>query len=225
MSLEETNSLDNEESGAGHAEQNEEVFREQQQRRQQARQALQKAEAKARQKEEQLAQVLTALLQNQNSRTNLLLVARCLAQNIPAGFLLGILALTEELAQKEFANVLDRSIKLLTPNENYSAPEPAKKGFPLEGQTALRLWEQGLLEFGLTQPIRLLTTAVSPEKKIFPSLLHLTAFTLRAFLEQRKVEFVFANLQNFGRVFLEKIFKEISQRLAQVKQLESRQPH
>lgn len=220
MSLEELNPLDNEESGAKKTEQSAEVFRDQQKRAQKTQQALQKAEAKTRKKDDCLAQVIKNFLATKQSGPILPLLVRCLDKNIPAGFLVGILALVDATAKKEFDEFLTKVEPfLLTGSLQLPQRVSQNADFSVEVQQDLHAWENSLLEFSLTNPTRLLTTALSPEKKVYSSLLQLTAFVLQEFLAGQKSSVDFAVVRNCSETLLVKIFTEVQLKIKGVKQL------
>ncbi|MFH1375822.1 MAG: hypothetical protein ABIH35_04100 [Patescibacteria group bacterium] len=219
MGLEDLNPLDNEESGSKATEISDEVFRDQVKKAQKTQKALKKAEGKARAKDDRLAKVIGKFLQTQSNTAVMLLISRCLDHNIPAGLILGILALVEPEAQKEFEVVLGESAQLLEAPQ-VDKREIVKAGeFPPHIKQATDVWGFGLLEFGLTQPTRLLATAVSPEGELFPSLLKLTSFILREYLEKEKVEIEFAKIQTFSEFILQGVLKRISKQMEETREL------
>ena len=163
MSLETLNPIDDESGGSKAAEISDEVFREQIRKAQKAQKALKKAEGKARAKDDRLAKVIGKFLQNRSNTAVMILIARCLDHNIPAGLILGILALVESEAQKEFEVILGENAQILIAPKINERALIKRADFPPEIKKALDLWSFGLLEFGLTQPARLLATAVSPQ--------------------------------------------------------------
>ncbi|MBU1089449.1 hypothetical protein KKF38_01485 [Patescibacteria group bacterium] len=220
MGLENLSPLDNEESGTKAAEASDEVFRDKIRKTQKAQRALKKAEGKARAKDNRLAKVIGKFLQTHSNTAVMLLISRCLDHNIPAGLILGILALVEAEAQKEFEMMLDESAQLLeAPKAGNRALATGGK-FPPEIKQTLDVWSFGLLEFGLTQPTRLLATAISPEDKLFPSLWKLTAFILRDFFEKKKLETEFQKTEEFAEFVLRNVLGKIKIQLEETKELE-----
>lgn len=219
MDLESLNPLDNEEGGAKAAETSDEVFRDKIRKTQKAQKALKKAEGKARAKDDRLAKVIGKFLQTQSNTSVMLLISRCLDHNIPAGLILGILALVEVEAQKEFEVVLGESAQLLEAPEIGNRALVKSGEFPPEIKQALDVWSFGLLEFGLTQPTRLLATAISPEGEIFPSLLQLNTFIIRDFLEEKKVEIEFKKIEEFAEFVLHSILGKIKLQMEETKAL------
>jgi hypothetical protein len=219
MGLEDLSALDNEESGAKATEISDEVFRDKMQKTQKSQKALKKAEGKARAKDDRLAKVIGKFLQTQSNTGVMILISRCLDQNIPAGLILGILALVESEAQKEFEVVLGESSQLLAAPEIENR-ELVKSGeFPPEVKQALDVWSFGLLEFGLTQPARLLATAISPDGDIFPSLAKLNSFIIRDFLEEKKVELDFDKIEHFAEFVLKSVLGKIKLQFETTKSL------
>ena len=225
MGLEELNPLDNEEAGAKATEVADEIFRENQKKTQATQKAMKKAEDSARKKDGQLAKVIGRFLQTHSNTAVMLLIARCIEQNIPAGFILGILALVEPEAREEFAALLgSEAVKLL--DTKREAEEVATKALtaselPSHVKRAIDAWAEGLFAFGMTQPIRLLTTARSPEGELFPSLLQLTAFILEQYLEGEKVILQHENAREFAKLILSNLLEKIENQVSQTGELEA----
>jgi hypothetical protein len=219
MDLEESNPLDNEESGAKDTEVSDEIFHDQQRKNQATTKALKKSESRSRQKDNRLAKVIGKFLQNNSNTAIMLLIARCLDHNIPASLILGLLALVEEEAQAEFENVLNEYLKLnagANQSENKTQIEKFHtEDFPPGVSETIKAWSNGLLELGFAQPSRLLATMASPDGKLFPSLKRLTSFLLRNFLENNLPEssFEFKNIDAFAEMILQGILRGVRERM------------
>jgi len=219
MGFENLNFLDDESGGAKTAEVSDEVFRDKLCKSQKSQKALKKSEKKARAKDDRLAKVIGKFLQNRASTGSMILISRCLDHNIPAGLILGILALVEPEAQKEFEVVLGESSQLLATSEIENRGIVVCGEFPPEIKIALDAWSFGLLEFGLTQPTRLLATAISSENNLFPNLQKLTSFVIRDFLESKNVELEFSKIENFAELILKTVLGKIKIQLAETPEL------
>ncbi|MDD5179527.1 MAG: hypothetical protein PHY86_04675, partial [Candidatus Gracilibacteria bacterium] len=173
----------------------------------------------------QLAKVIGRFLQTHRNTAVTLLIARCIEQNVPAGFILGILALVEPEAREEFAALLgSEAVKLL--DTKREAEEVATKALtanelPSHVKRAIDAWAEGLFAFGMTQPIRLLTTARSPEGELFPSLLQLSAFILEQYLEGEKVILQHENAREFAKLILSNLLEKIENQVSQTGELEA----
>jgi hypothetical protein len=211
MGVEDLNPLDNEESGGKAAEISDEVFHDKQRKATATRKAMQKAEASARKKDSQLAKVIGRFLQTHSNTAVMLLIARCLEQNIPAGFILGILALVEDEAKEEFEALLGEAVALLdSPKEKNTASKAlAVNELPHHIKQAIDAWVEGLFAFGITQPTRLITTASSDAGEIFPSLIQLTTFVLQQYLEKEKVELQHENAKGFAGLILKNLLERV----------------
>jgi hypothetical protein len=224
--IEDLGALDGEEGGAGGAEQSDEVFRDQQKKTQAQIKAIKKAEASAKQKDHRLAGVLGKFLQSHSNTQIMLLIARCLDHNIPAGLILGLLALVEPEAQEEFEKLMGEAVQLLqAPAEGTHAlveqSEFSAEHLPQHVKLAIDSWGRGLLEFGLTQPTRLLATAWSPEKELFPSLAQLATFLLRQYLATEKINAEYDSTHAFAELLLRNVLTKISEQLGETKELGS----
>ena len=223
MGVEELNPLDNEESGTKAAEVSDKVFRDQQSKTKKTIKELKKIESSARQKDGRLAQIIGQFLQTRKNSAIMILITRCLDRNIPAGLILGLLTLVELEARKEFELLLGESVQLLSTSSKsqINSKTVTEAGLPPYIRQTIDTWSHGLLEFGLTQPTRLLATAASPEGKIFPSLIQLTTFILREYLEREKVTFNFDNLHKFAELILKNTLAEIRTQVAEIKTISS----
>lgn len=201
------------ESGGGSSAESAEAFRERHQKTQAQVRAIKKAEDQARQKDDQLAAILLQLLHGQQDSRLLLLLARCLDRGIPAGFLLGILALAQKEAAAEFQQLLAGHHLALpaaaAPPTSLAQLSDAAAPSP-DLLTALELWAHGLLQFGLTQPQRLLATAASPTGELFGSLLQLATFTVQDFLAGRGAAAEYELWHAFTSDLLTKVLRDVS---------------
>ena len=219
------NLLDDESGGAKAAEVSDEIFRDKLRKTQKAQKAAKKAEKNSRAKDDRLAKVIGKFLQNRASTGSMILIARCLDQNIPAGMILGILALVEAEAQKEFAVVLGENAQILAAPKIENCAIVEHSDFPPEIKNALDIWSFGLLEFGLTQPTRLLATAISPENKLFPDIQKLTTFVIRDFLESKNAcprlgsGVDFDKITDFAELILKTVLGKIKISLAETREL------
>ncbi len=225
--LEELGALDNEEAGAKTTEISDDVFREQQKKTQTSRTALKKAEQKARDKDQRLATVIGRFLQTNSNTEVMLLIARCLDHNIPAGMILGLLALIEPEAKEEFEKLMGEAVQLLSSPESGSRSLVEQSQFdaatlPEHIKKTIDTWGHGLLKFGLTQPTRLLTTAISPEEVLFPSLSQLATFLLRQYLQNEKINVEYDSTHAFAELLLTNVLKQIKTQLKETKELEGR---
>ena len=224
--IENLGALDDEAGGAKAAEQSDEVFRDQQKKTQQQVTAIKKAEANAKQKDHRLAAVLGKFLQNHSNTQIMLLIARCIDHNIPAGLILGLLALVEPEAQAEFEKLMGETAQLLQAPEEGTRALVAQQDFnsahlPEHVKLALDAWGRGLFEFGLTQPMRLLTTAASPEGELFPSLAQLATFLLQQYLAGEKINTEYASTHEFAELLLKNVLAKIREQLGGTKELGS----
>lgn len=226
------NDFDSEGGGSSAAEQNDEVFRDSYRATQQFIAAIRKQEQNARKKDDQLAHVLMRLLQTHTNSGLMLLIARCLDHNIPAGFILGILALSVEEAQVEFEKLMGESIALLAAPPDHETKALVEVhsfdagALPPHVKKALDAWIRGLLEFGLTQPTRLIATAISPIDRetqtggeVFPALSQLAAFIVQEFLAAEGFQFTVETTRPFAETLLKSVLLKIRERFAGIKEL------
>ncbi len=217
--------LDPEESGGKATEISDEVFRDQQSKTQASQKALKKAEQKARDKDHRLAAVIGRFLQTNSNTEVMLLIARCLDHNIPAGLILGLLALIEPEAKEEFEKLMGEAVQLLNAPTEGSRSLVEQSEFdaatlPAHVKKAIDAWGRGLLEFGLTQPTRLLATAISPKGELFPSLSQLATFLLREYLKTEKINTEYDSTHAFAELLLLNVLKQIKTQMQETKELE-----
>lgn len=156
--------------------------------------ALRKSEQKQKQKEDVLLKILMRFFQKNQSRGVVLLASRMLEQNIPAAFVLAVIILGNEELQKEAQNVL-----LLNKPQNAGAGGADKTEFslisafrdesiPLKLKAEIDEWGRGLLEAGLTQPYRLLETALDHEGNVKRIVIDCMANVVQEFLEKSAMQ-------------------------------------
>lgn len=225
-SIENLNPLDNESGSPKASETSDEIFRDQQGKTQAAVKAIKKAEARAKKKDSQLAKVIGRFLMTNSNTQVMILIARCLGHNIPAGFILGLLALVEPEAQEEFEKLIRGSVQLFTAPEQGNHVLAERQGefdtgrLPKQVKQAIDVWAQDLLEFSLTQPVRLLATAVSPEGDIFASLSQLATFLLQQYLASENINAEYKGTHNFAELLLKNIFEKVREQMKNTKELE-----
>jgi len=226
--------FDDEGGGSGSAEQSNEQFRESQKAKQQQIAAIKKAEKGARQKDGRVADVLMRFLQSQSNSQLMLLISRCIAHNIPAGLILGILALTEDEARTEFEALMGEAVLLLDAPEDHETRALVTMdafdaaSLPAHVKKTIDAWVQGLLQFGLTQPTRLLATAQSPiDQKtkeggiIFPDLVQLSSVVIQQYLAREQITADLATTRPFAELLLRNVLDTIAERIGDVKELSS----
>jgi len=226
--------FDDEGGGSGAAEKNQEQFRDSQKAKRQQIAAIKKAEKGARQKDGRVADVLMRFLQSNANTQLMLLISRCLAHNIPAGLILGILALTEDEARTEFEALMGEAVLLLnTPDDHETRALVTMDAFdaanlPTHIKKAIDAWVRGLLQFGLTQPTRLLATAQSPTNTetgeggiIFPDLAQLSAVVLQTQLASENITADIATTRPFAELLLKTVLEQIRERMGKTKELGS----
>lgn len=224
MNLEHLADLDNNEAGSGAAEINDEVFRDQMQAAQAAITAIRKAEGNAKAHDDKVAVILMRLLKKNAAPELMLLISRCLAANVPAGLLVGILALTQDEARQAWAELVGAEAAALLPSAsttNTQAIATTGDRLPPHLLAALQKWAGGLIDFGRGQPVRVLSTAASPEGELLPSLVQLVTFTLREYLASQNTKTPYENLRGMAEILLQKVLAALAETIQKTTHLKS----
>ena len=188
-------------------------------------QLLQKAEKKQKKKEDDLIKILMRFLQSHQKTDIMLLVVKCLEENIPAVFILSLILLVSKEMQKEIG--VDLSVKdemlgdenLLRGSTAIVNFDPRQTVLPLKIKIALDLWGKNIYEVASTFPHKILKTALTLDHKIKLVVVKLTAFTLNDYLQQNKAESEYEKVKQFSEFMLDKIFKQIKKQIDNQKEL------
>ena len=172
--------------------------------------AIKKEEKKQKKKEDELIKVLLKFIKTSHKTELVLLISRCIEQNIPANFILSIIVLGNEDIQKEIGNYLmlkakeDEGKSLIFFGEE-------NKAMPLKLKIEIDRWIKNMLSQAQDRPQKLLKTAFEydDEEKILKNvLLQLASFVLRDFLEQNNEEEEYEKLVSFSEFILNGILNK-----------------
>lgn len=181
-----------------------------------------KGEQKQKAKEDELYKILKAYLQRSGKSSFVLLIARLLEENVPAGFVLGIILLGDKEIQK------DLNLNLSLPHGTEEAVENSTmltlfgiedQTLPLRAKIEIDYWTKNLLEQALLVPQRIVKTVeektqegqASGKPKLIA--IQLTSFVLREFLSQYKLDTEFENVQHFALFVLSGILRQVHTQL------------
>ena len=172
--------------------------------------AIKKEEKKQKKKEDELIKVLLKFIKTSHKTELVLLISRCIEQNIPANFILSVIVLGNEDIQKEIGNYLMLKAKedegkslIFFGGEN--------KAMPLKLKIEIDRWIKNMLSQAQDRPQKLLKTAFEydDEEKILKNvLLQLASFVLRDFLEQNNEEEEYEKLISFSKFILKGILNK-----------------
>ena len=172
--------------------------------------AIKKEEKKQKKKEDELIKVLLKFIKTSHKKELVLLISRCLEQNIPANFILAVVLLSNEDIQKEIASYL----MLKTSGDDEKSLTffgEADQALPLKLKIEIDHWIKNMLSQAQESPQKLIKTSyeMKDEEKIIKSIIiQLICFILRDFLEQNKVDEPYEKLYNFSEFILKGILNK-----------------
>ena len=172
--------------------------------------AIKKEEKKQKKKEDELIKVLLKFIKTSHKKELVLLISRCIEQNIPANFILAVVLLSNEDIQKEIASYL----MLKTSGDDEKSLTffgEADQALPLKLKIEIDHWIKNMLSQAQESPQKLIKTSyeMKDEEKIIKSIIiQLICFILRDFLEQNKVDEPYEKLYNFSEFILKGILNK-----------------
>ena len=184
--------------------------------------ALRKEEKKQRAKDNKLVTILMRFVKSCKRDDLVALIARLLSDNVPASFILAIILLGNDDIQAELGIKLQlpAGIDFNQDHELQEFDEEHKKPIISPAQKIiLNIWTESIIMSALENPYKILRTVRDPEEKVKSSAIQLTAFIIRDYFEQEKIEMEFEQIKPFAEITLNRVFVEVSKRLAQ-KQIE-----
>lgn len=195
--------------------------------------AARQQEQRQKQKEDRLAAILLKFVKTSTRNDIVLLVSRCLEQNIPAVFILSLVLLGNESLQQEVGVQLQlphgktAARRPVSKSENAMVPFGEDASIPLKLRIGLELWSQTIWEAITPIPERVLKTAIDdredsealPEPK--PILVQLGAFVLRDYFQENGAEQSYENLKSFAEFLLRGLLKRLKEQIENQKQLGS----
>ena len=196
--------------------------------------AIRKEEKKHKKKEQDLLKILLQFVKTSRKHTLVLLISRCLEQNLPANFILSIVLLSNPEIQQAMGTFL--MLKGSTAEAVAQAPEGATaadqaltccnaedQSLPLKLKIEMDAWIKGLIVQAEVKPQKLLDTAykvdyvkVPDEDSLFgdtkkekrveiqPPLIKLVAYIVGEYMEQNSQE-AGDNLEEFAHFILKGI--------------------
>lgn len=210
-------------------------FQERMARNAQAMAAARQQEQKQKKKEDKLAAILLKFIKTHTRGDIILLVSRCLEQNIPAVFILSLVLLGNEDVQQEVGihlQLASGSSEEATPPsmDNPEVPGAVVRigedaTMPLKMRIALELWSQALWEAISPIPERILKTVVEfnedPDAVLEPKEVvgQLTTFILRDYFVDNGAEQPYENLKSFAEFLLKGLLKRLREQVENQKQL------
>ncbi|PIZ70598.1 hypothetical protein COY07_06500 [Candidatus Peregrinibacteria bacterium CG_4_10_14_0_2_um_filter_43_11] len=214
-----------------HDEKSDEQFREQMKRAQQQIAQLQKEEGHARAQDQNLVAIIIQFLSQPQNTDLFLLISRVIGQDIPSELILAIISLIDQRATQEvyaYLEAKEQAEKAVALTVHKKADFQA---LPPEHKKMIDEWIHNIHHVAAKRPQRVLESVVfnfkaaayNPDavREIFPSLVQLSAFILRNYLNYFKIEFEFENLHGFMQLVFVEMVKNLEALIQGQKQLGS----
>lgn len=186
--------------------------------------ALQKQEQKQKKSEDDLIKILLTFIQTGKKKDILLLVSRLLEMNVPAGFIVSLLLISNHDMQAQLG------IKLLPSGQEEREVEQSTnlpdlyiggKILPLKVKIAMLNWIHEVTKKVNDHPQRVIKTLVDPDGQIHLTATQLAAFCLRDFLEDQGVPHEYDQIKQFTSFFLNDIIIKAAEKLKNRKELDN----
>ena len=182
--------------------------------------ALQKAEQKQKKTEDDLVKILLKFIKTGTQKDILLLVSRLLELNVPAGFIVSVLLLSNPDIQKELG------LKMLPEGElqqdkHTTLPDTYIQGktLPLRVKIAIDAWSHEIDKRVSTSPHRCLKTLIDPDGLVILPAIQLASFCMRDFLEEQGIKTEYNKLKDFSNFLLQGIMKKAQEQVENQKEL------
>ncbi len=172
--------------------------------------AIKKEEKKQKKKEDELIKILLKFIKTSHKKELVLLISRCIEQNIPANFILSVILLGNEDIQKEIGGYLMLKASV-NDEKSLTFFGEEDQTLPLKLKIEIDHWIKNMLSQAQESPQKLIKTSyeVKDEEKIIKSIIiQLLCFVLRDFLEQNKVDEPYEKLYNFSEFVLKGILNK-----------------
>lgn len=203
-------------------EMSDEKFQEEMKRTQQALAQLQKEEGQAKTNDNSLAAIIVQFLSKPENTDLFLLISRTVAQNIPSELIIAVLSLVDKQAEKEVAGLLkagkaeksDETAMTIHAKADFKSLSP-------EHKKAIDHWVATISEVSAKKPHRTLESLVvhGPQRELSPMLIQLSAFILRNYLANHKIDTEFQDLHDFMQGVFVEIVKNLEGLVKEQKKL------
>lgn len=186
--------------------------------------ALAAGEQKQKKKEDELIKILLKFIKTGKKKDILLLVLRLLEQNVPAGFVVSLLLISNREMQE------DLGLKMLPSGPEHTIPEDSdietlpdrylrESALPLNVKIAIDAWLNEIAKRSADNPERILYTILDRDGIIKLPVTQLAVFCLRDFLEQQGAPSSYDKLKDFMDMMLEGIIKKTREQFENRKQI------
>jgi hypothetical protein len=186
--------------------------------------AMQAGEQKQKKKEDELVKILLKFIKSGTKRDLMLLVSRLLEMNVPAGFIVSLLLISETDIQQALGLImLPQGTHETLPEDSdiETLPDRYLQGsvLPLKIKIAIDAWIQEIARKASENPHRVLKTILDENGIISLAVTQLATFSLRDFLEQEGLPVEYDRLKEFVDLMLEGIIKRTQEQIKDQKML------
>jgi|GEM_PF-1434120 len=200
--------------------------------------AIQAGEQKQKKKEDELIKILLKFIQSGQNRDVLLLISHLLEDNVPASFIVSLIAIAYQEIQEQIGlkllpepddlakHAAAQSEKVLLegttdPPKKETLPDHYIHGevMPLKIKIAIDAWIQEIMKRAGENPHRVIKTGIDVEGNIKLTIIQLATFCLRDFMESQAQEAEYDRLREFMEVVLQGIFKKLDDMVENQKEL------
>lgn len=200
--------------------------------------AIQAGEQKQKKKEDELIKILLKFIQSGQNRDVLLLISHLLEDNVPAGFIVALIAIAYEEIQNQIGLKLlpepddlakyaaAQSERVLLegttdPPKKETLPDHYMHGeiLPLKIKIAIDAWVQEIFKRASENPHRIIKTGIDQEGNIKLTIIQLATFCLRDFMESQTQPAEYDRLRDFMQIMLQGIFKKLEEMVKNQKEL------
>jgi len=185
-------------------------------------QAIQKQEKKQKKSEDELIKILLKFIKTGKKKDILLLVSRLLEMNVPAGFIVSVLLISNQDIQEQLG------LKLLPSGQVEKAVEGQTnlpdlyiggEILPLKIKIAMVNWVNEMSKKVNDNPQRCIKTLFNQDGQVQLSAIQFGSFCLRDFLEDQGVPHEYDQLKDFVSFVLSDILTKAQQELKNRKEL------
>jgi len=174
--------------------------------------AAQAQEQKQKQTEDHLAKILSDFLKSGQSAQLISFISALLAKNIPAGFIISLILISNPTLQVATGIQLlsGQSDTSHTPFTQNLSLTPTNQILPLEMKLAIDRWVMEILKSAELSKEKLLPNVLNQQRELHPELTDLPAYSLMEFMNANSVEYSTEEVNNFCQFFIKNALRQVS---------------
>lgn len=181
--------------------------------------ALQKQEKRQKKSEDELVRILMKFLQSGQKDEIIQLVSRLLELNVPSGFIVSVLLISNLEMQVETGLHLLGAGVINTENEDLPEIYVGNNVMPLKIKIAIIKWTEAIKNKSFDNALKLLKTIKDEKGELHHSAVQLATFCLRDFMEEQNAEYEFDQIKSFAKFILMDIIQQTENYLDNQKEL------